>query len=82
MTINNCPRCQLLESIDRLDTDQLVTEQLKLEVGNIVSNEIREQRLTICQQCPFFQNGICQKCGCYTKFRASLKNKKCPVKRW
>lgn len=79
---NNCVRCELLESLDRQDPAALIDEQLALEVGNLVSADQRDQRLAICQQCPFFQQGLCLKCGCYTRFRASLKNKSCPMAKW
>ncbi|WP_373875453.1 DUF6171 family protein [Lapidilactobacillus luobeiensis] len=78
----DCVRCELLESLDQQDTDALITEQLSLEVGNLVSDELRDQRLIQCQSCPFFQKGLCLKCGCYTRFRASLRNKSCPDGRW
>lgn len=78
----NCIRCDLLEGLDRQDTKALIDEQLSLEVGNLVEPSVRDQRLEICQTCPFFQNGLCTKCGCYTRFRASLKNKSCPVGKW
>ncbi|WP_125767646.1 DUF6171 family protein [Lapidilactobacillus wuchangensis] len=79
---NNCIRCDLLEGLDRQDTEALIDEQLALEVGHFVTDDLREQRLAICRTCPFFQNGLCQKCGCYCRFRASLNNKKCPLNKW
>lgn len=82
MVNTDCVRCELLEGLDRLDTEQLIDEQLKLEVGNLVPDEIRDVRLKVCADCPFFQNGMCLKCGCYTRFRTSLKNKTCPVHKW
>lgn len=82
MATSNCSRCQLLESLDQLDTEGLIAEQLALEIGNIVNKKIRNQRLAICEQCPLLLNGVCQRCGCYTEFRASLKNKSCPDQRW
>lgn len=82
MTSQNCVRCELLEGLDHLNTDQLIEEQLQLEVGNLVSDQQRDARLVVCQACPFYQNGLCLKCGCYTKFRASLKNKSCPIGKW
>lgn len=79
---NQCRRCQLLEEQDRQDTDELIDEQLSLEVNNLVPVETRNQRLAVCKDCPFYQNGLCLKCGCYCRFRASLKNKICPDHRW
>ncbi|MFC6316077.1 DUF6171 family protein [Lapidilactobacillus achengensis] len=78
----NCVRCDLLDELASQDVAANIAEQLSLEVGNLVDPEIRDQRLVICQSCPFFQNGTCLKCGCYTQFRASLKNKTCPEGRW
>ncbi|MGK4179613.1 DUF6171 family protein [Lapidilactobacillus dextrinicus] len=79
---NNCQRCDLLENLDKQNTEELIDEQLDLEIGNLVNPDQRDRRLVICQNCPFFQNGLCLKCGCYCRFRASLKNKKCPLDKW
>lgn len=79
---NGCERCDELEALGRQDTDALIEAQLAMEVRNIVPNTIRDARLEICSSCPFLVNGLCQQCGCYTRFRASLKNKNCPIGRW
>lgn len=78
----NCERCEELTALDRLDVDASIDFQLSMEVGNLVPDQVRDERLKICSSCPFFLNGTCQKCGCYTRFRASLQNKACPIDRW
>lgn len=78
----NCLHCEELEALDRLDVEEQIKLQLSTEVDNLVSDQVRKDRLQICSTCPFYLNGLCQKCGCYTQFRASLKNKRCPINRW
>lgn len=78
----DCERCEQLEALGQQDTDALIAAQLELEVRNLVADEVRDQRLKICSTCPFLVGGLCQQCGCYTRFRASLRNKSCPIGKW
>ena len=79
MTCKNCDR----ENFSLEQNDNLIEEQLFLEPKeNIVTKNIKEKRLQICTHCPFNLNGQCVKCGCFIAFRASLKNKNCPVNHW
>ena len=77
-----CWTCGDLVQTDPNQVAQAIADQLALEVGNIVPAAVRDARLAVCTQCPFFQNGTCTQCGCYVRFRASLKNKHCPLNHW
>lgn len=76
-----CKSCKTIEDLQTLDIDQLVQEQLSLET-NLVSEELRDQRLSKCEACSKRSNHTCTLCGCFVKFRTSLANKSCPVKKW
>nr|WP_236674749.1 DUF6171 family protein [Enterococcus sp. BWR-S5] len=48
----------------------------------VVSVDIRQKRILLCEQCPKRSAHTCTSCGCYYAFRAALPSKKCPVGRW
>lgn len=43
-----------------------------------------EERLAICNQCPWLQKNLmkCRKCGCFMKLKGTLLNAKCPIGKW
>jgi rRNA maturation protein Nop10 len=48
-----------------------------------VKTDIAQERLAICQQCPFYlPTGICSKCGCFMSAKTKLPNAKCPEDKW
>jgi len=48
----------------------------------IASQEKREERMSICQECPFLRNGRCLKCGCVTSIKIASETERCPVGKW
>jgi len=77
----DCPGCGRKQNIIDAEIDFLISQQLEMEVG-LVGDEIRDERLVICANCPFLLGPTCIKCGCFAKFRASLEIKNCPVSKW
>lgn len=47
-----------------------------------VTDKEIENRLKICQNCEFYSNGRCAKCGCFNKWKAKLKTEHCPIGKW
>ncbi|MCU9612621.1 DUF6171 family protein [Caldibacillus lycopersici] len=76
-----CVGCRIKEQVAQLNVDELVIEQLSLE-ADVLSDEERDERLSICQNCNYLLNHTCSKCGCFVKFRASLPYKSCPIGQW
>jgi Family of unknown function (DUF6171) len=56
-----------------LDEDKLLKNQ-----------EIVDNRMSICHECPFFISFTtqCKKCGCFMKAKTTLKNAECPMGKW
>jgi len=48
----------------------------------LVDDELREQRWSICQQCPRLQNDRCLECGCFMKVKVAFQTSKCPLENW
>lgn len=79
-----CRKC-LLEK----ETPEEYFEKLDAYISNLdpdvkVSQELYEERLTICRDCPNIIDGMCRLCGCFVELRAVLKVRKCPdiQRRW
>lgn len=59
-----------------------------LNGGKRTSQEEREKRYSICQNCEFFDNNSCTQCGCpisrHEKFISKLDwaNQHCPIGKW
>ena len=51
---------------------------LKIDAGQA------NHRLSICNQCEFFQKTSqrCNKCGCFLSVKTYLKAEKCPIGKW
>ena len=49
-----------------------------------VSEIIKLQRLTICNNCDDFNKKIktCKQCGCYMPAKTMFANSKCPLSKW
>ncbi|MBZ9536102.1 hypothetical protein KGR20_18150 [Cytobacillus oceanisediminis] len=76
-----CIGCELKEQVSQMDVDTLVQEQLSFET-DLAMEEVRDQRLQICHQCEQLNQHTCGRCGCFVRFRASLKQKSCPDRKW
>lgn len=51
---------------------------------NRVPSLIKEERLAICRECPFFIHATqqCKKCGCIMPQKAKLADAFCPEHKW
>lgn len=49
-----------------------------------VSKEEQQKRLSICEECEFFEkvNGRCKQCGCFMKVKTKFNISECPVQKW
>jgi len=49
-----------------------------------VSNEIADQRYSICNSCEKLMNfpKVCKECGCFMKLKVTLPQAYCPLEKW
>jgi hypothetical protein len=49
-----------------------------------VSQEIQNQRLDICRECPYFdgKQGRCRHCGCFLAYKVRFSLESCPIEKW
>lgn len=73
-----CKGC--VESV--MVTEEVIEELIKETEEQptlIVSDEIYQERVTICETCSSLQYGTtCAHSGCIVRYRAKFKNKSCP----
>lgn len=52
--------------------------------GRMVSREDRDERMTICRECPQFEPQLvrCGSCKCFLAIKAWLPKEKCPLDKW
>jgi len=48
----------------------------------IANEELRKERISICEECNQLSGTRCAKCGCYTNKKIILQTEKCPIGRW
>jgi hypothetical protein len=48
----------------------------------IVTKEVKEERLLFCNSCIHKKNDTCNLCGCIVTSKVLFSNEKCPDKRW
>lgn len=49
-----------------------------------VSQKVRQERLSICENCEFFIKRIttCKSCGCYMPAKVTFAATECPERKW
>ena len=49
-----------------------------------VKENVKQERLTICQNCDKFnsENITCNECGCFLQIKTSWASEKCPLNKW
>ncbi len=51
---------------------------------NRAPSSVQQERLSICQSCPFYRKKVnqCKKCGCIMPQKVKLADAFCPVHKW
>lgn len=77
-----CYKCLLREMDQNVYFQNLhdYVEHLDDEIK--ASEELYEQRLSICKQCDYLQEGMCRACGCFVELRAAIHSNVCSYSKW
>jgi len=53
-------------------------------IPNKVSEDIKNERYSICAACEFLYKptDTCKKCGCFMQYKTWLPGQKCPINKW
>ena len=47
-----------------------------------VPEEVKKERLDICNSCEFYRDNRCTQCGCFMTIKAEWAEQECPLKKW
>lgn len=47
-----------------------------------VPEEVKQERLAICNSCPHYKENRCTKCGCFMNIKAGWSEQACPIGEW
>ena len=66
-------------SQDRWETDGVE----KIEKHFLVSHEVRQQRIEICEACEHLHRWkYCKLCWCFMPLKTHMTNVSCPIEKW
>ena len=77
-----CRKCLLKEIDPQAYMDQLHKYIELLDRDVKAPQNLYENRLNICKECDYLNEGTCQACGCFVELRAAVRKNKCPYKKW
>ena len=73
-----CIPCRKIGLSDS-DYETLVRDYVAYIDEDIKTPEpLYQERLEVCSQCSFLQNGLCRLCGCFVMMRAAKIHNRCP----
>lgn len=74
--------------VQLIKTEEIVSPEIQTSERIKCSQEQIDDRMNICQTCPFFQDNTCLQCGCALSRDRNYKNKlyfadqACPIGKW
>jgi hypothetical protein len=81
--MEKCKLCLIRDMAEKADIYEYVKKtRAMLPESEKTSDQLYEERLSVCMSCDSLIAGTCHKCGCYVEIRAASKASECPVKRW
>lgn len=77
-----CRKCLLRE----MDQNAYLVD-LRSYIDNMDSElkaeqAVYEDRLALCKQCDYLNEGLCRACGCFVELRAVVERNRCPYEKW
>lgn len=65
-------------------TKNFITSSVKhITTGmKTVPEEVKKERLDICNSCEHYKDNRCAQCGCFMSIKAEWAEQQCPLKKW
>lgn len=76
-----CKKC-LLREMAEADQEMIPKYKAALKAADRVEEACYEDRLSVCKECEYLNEGTCGACGCYVELRAASRVGKCPYRKW
>lgn len=74
-----CVRCLIRDISDGQAAGIIEEYKKNTPPGEVVPDEVYEERLSVCRDCKWLNMGVCVKCGAYVEARAYRSGKHCPL---
>ena len=78
----HCLKCLLREMNQETYMDNLYDYIRRLDEDIKADQALYEERLSVCKECDYLQEGMCRACGCFVELRAVIKNNVCSYGKW
>lgn len=84
--LQDCNTCKFPSATKQLANVSLslfnvVTQAIK--TGEVrAANDVVENRIKACLECPSLKEARCLECGCFISLKAGLKSEACPKGKW
>lgn len=77
-----CRKCLLREMDKNAYMENLYDYIARLEPEIKADERVYEERLALCKDCNYLNEGMCGACGCFVELRAVIAKNVCPYQRW
>ena len=78
----HCLKCLLREMDENAFFENLHTYIKNLDEDIKATQEVYEERLKICKECDYLEQGMCKACGCFVELRAAIAGNVCSYSKW
>ena len=78
----SCRKCLLREMDKNAYMENLYVYIDRIEEDSKADKAVYEDRLAVCKECKYLNEGLYGACGCFVELRAVMKNNVCPYEKW
>lgn len=77
-----CRKCLIREMDKEKYFSNMYDYIAHLDENIKASIEVYEERLAVCKNCDYLEDGMCRACGCFVELRAAVKKNVCSYNKW
>lgn len=77
-----CRKCLLRDMDKNAYMENLYDYIARLEPEIKAVERVYEERLALCKDCDYLNEGMCGACGCFVELRAVIAKNVCPYQKW
>lgn len=77
-----CRKCLLRDMDKNAYMENLYDYIARLEPEIKADERVYEERLALCKDCNYLNEGMCGACGCFVELRAVIAKNVCPYQKW
>ena len=78
----SCRKCLLREMDKNAYMENLYAYIDRIEGDSKADKAVYEDRLAVCKECKYLNEGLCGACGCFVELRAVIAVNRGPYEKW